>query len=71
MFVNNNKDTPVIHYKGEILLHNYNRMPVLDMTFKLCPSTNHITAMFTTELHIFKQQCTPTAIKMYFARFSS
>ena len=27
---------------------------------KLCPSTNPITSMFTTELHVCKQQHTPT-----------
>ena len=35
---NNNKDTPIIHYKGEIFFA-FNRAPVLDMTMKLCPSS--------------------------------
>ena len=33
--VNNNKATPTIHYKGEILF----RIPMTDMTIKLGPST--------------------------------
>ena len=53
--VNNNKVTPILHYKGEILLHNYNRIPMIDMTIKLGQSTNPITNMNTTELHVFKQ----------------
>ena len=51
----------VIHYKGEILLHNYNRIPIVEMAIKLCLSTNTIISMFTTELHVCKQQHTPTA----------
>ena len=31
------------------------------MTIKLGPSTNPITSMFTTELHVRKQQHTPRA----------
>ena len=59
MFVNNllyMKTTTnlTIHYKGEILWQY--RIPVIDMTIKLGPSTNHITNLFTTELHAFKQQ---------------
>ena len=29
---------------------------MIDMTIKLGPSTNHITNLFTTELHVCKQQ---------------
>ena len=32
---------------------------MIDMTIKLCPSTNPITSMFITELHVCKQQHTP------------
>ena len=39
----------------------YNSIPVVDMAIKLCASTNPITSMFTTELHVCKQQHTPTA----------
>ena len=34
---------------------------MVDMTIKLSPSTNPITNMCTTELHVCKQQQTPTA----------
>ena len=54
-----NKNNLIIHYKGWILLHN-NRITVVYMTIKLCPSPNPITIMFTTELHVYKQQPTPT-----------
>ena len=33
---------------------------MVDMTIKLGPSTNPITEMFATELHVCKQQQTPT-----------
>ena len=36
---------------------------MIDMTIKHGPSTNPITKMFTTELHVCKQQQTP---KMFF-----
>ena len=36
---------------------------MVDMTFKLGPSINPITNMYTTELHICKQQHPPTANK--------
>ena len=39
----------------------YSRMPVIDMTIKLGPSTNPITIMYTTVLHVCKQQQTLTA----------
>ena len=52
--------TPIILYKGDILLH-ITGYPVIDMIIKLGPSTNPITDMFTTELHVCKQQQTPTA----------
>ena len=45
--------TLVIYCKGGI--------PVIDITIKLGPSTNPITNMFETELHVCKQQHTPTA----------
>ena len=72
--VNNNKATLIIHYKGEILLHITSSMVISitgnllflfaffgDMTIKLGPSTIPITKIFTTELHVCKQQHTPTA----------
>ena len=34
---------------------------MIDMTIKLGPSTNPITSMYKTELHVCKQQQTPTA----------
>ena len=54
IFVNNfvlslNNNKLHIHYKGEI------RTPVIDMTFKLGPSTTLITKIHRTELHVFKQ----------------
>ena len=66
--VNNNKASPTIHLKGDTL-HNYNRTPVLGITIKLAPSTNPITTMFTTPLHICKQQQTPTAKFAYFSLY--
>ena len=54
----NKKFTPIIYYKGEIFL--YNKYTVY-MIVKLGPSSNTITKMFTTELHVCKQQHTPTA----------
>ena len=54
LHVNNNKA------RGDTLVY-YNKTPVVDVTTELCPSTNPITTMFTTELHIFKQQHIPTA----------
>ena len=39
----------------------YNRISIVDMTTKLCPCANPITTTYTTELHVFKQQHTPTA----------
>ena len=56
--VNNNKATLVLK-RGDIFA--YNRIPMIDMTIKLGQSTNPITNMYTTELHVFKQQHTPTA----------
>ena len=47
-------------HRGKTALPVY-RPTLVDMTFKLDPSTNPITSMFTTELHICKQQHTPTA----------
>ena len=44
------------------IIFSYNRIPMVDMTIKLCPSTNHITSTYTTELHVCKQQHTPTVI---------
>ena len=38
-----------------------NTISIVDMTIKLCPSTNPITSMFATELHVCKQHHTPTA----------
>ena len=35
---------------------------MIDIAIKLGPSTNHITNMFKTELHVCKQQHTPTAL---------
>ena len=49
----------------------YNRIPVLDTTIKLGPSTKPITNMFKTELHVCKQQHTPMANKMSFPCFSN
>ena len=34
---------------------------MIDMTIKFGPSTNHITNMSATELHVCKQQHTPIA----------
>ena len=53
LHVNNNNSL-----EGEILLH-ITGYPV-DMTIKLGQSTNLITNMFSTELHVCKQQQTPT-----------
>ena len=47
---------PTLVIKGDTFA--YNRIPVIDMTIKLCPSTNPITATYTTELHVCKQQYT-------------
>ena len=58
--VNNNKATPTINYKGEILLH-ITGYPMIDMTTKLGQSTDPITNMYTSELHVCKQQHMPTA----------
>ena len=33
-------------------------IPIVDMTIKLCPSTNPITTTYTSELHVCKQQHT-------------
>ena len=41
-------------------------IPVVDMTIKLCPSTNPITTTYTSELHVCKQQHTSfTSISRY------
>ena len=47
--------TPIIHYKGGDTFA-YNRIPVVDTTIKLCPSTNPINKTYKTELHVCKQQ---------------
>ena len=36
----------------------HNMIPVVDMTIKLCPSTNSITTTYRSELHVCKQQHT-------------
>ena len=41
----------------------------VDMTIKLCPSTNCITNMHTTDLHVCKQQHTPTANYTCFSQY--
>ena len=61
MFVNNNIRPQLIKIslkRGDTFA--YNRIPVIDMIIKLGPSTNPITNMFKTELHVCKQQHTPT-----------
>ena len=59
LHVNNNNSFQYYIIMGDTFA--YNRIPVIDMTIKLGPSTNHITNMFTTELHVCKQQHTPIA----------
>ena len=44
------------HYRGDIPLDIANRIPVVDMNIKLCPSTLPITSMFTTECMCKQQQ---------------
>ena len=53
--------TTIIHYKGDIIYIIYNLITEVDMTIKLCSTTNPTTSTFTTELYVCKQQHTPTA----------
>ena len=62
--VNNNNALPKYIIKGDSFA--YNGIPVVDMTIKLFPYTNQITSTYTTELHICKQQHTPTANSVFY-----
>ena len=43
---------------------HYNRIPIVDMTIKLCPSTNPITTTHATQLHVINNNINPQLIKI-------
>ena len=59
--INNNNAFSQYIIKG-----TYNRIPVVDITVKLCQSTNPTTAMFIPKLHVCKQQHTHSWLKCLF-----